>query len=53
MKIAYNLIGDGFQKGGALIVDKNGKQLYQYVQDDLADHISNEEILTALEIQIQ
>lgn len=40
--------GDGFQNGGTLIVDKNGKQLYEYRQEDAAEHISEEEILKAL-----
>ena len=45
--------GDGFQNGGALIVDKNGKQLYEYIQEDAADHISAEEIFKALNIKPQ
>jgi hypothetical protein len=45
--------GDGFQNGGALIVDKNGKQLYEYRQEDAAEHISEEEILKALDIKIK
>ena len=40
--------GDGFQNGGTLIVDKNGKQLYEDRQEDAAEHISEEEILKAL-----
>ena len=43
--------GDGFQNGGALIVGKNGKQLYEYIQEDAADHISAEEIFKALNIK--
>ena len=42
--------GDGFQNGGALIVNKGGQTLYEYRQEDAADHISKEEILKALNI---
>jgi len=51
MGITSDLKGDGFQNGGALIVDKNGKVLYEYRQEDAADHISKEEILKALNIK--
>ena len=50
MNINGDLKGDGFQNGGALIVDKGGKQLYEYIQDDAADHISAEEIYKAFKI---
>ena len=39
--------GDGFQNGGALIVDKNGKKLYEYRQEDASEQISADEILKA------
>ena len=51
MGISGDLKGDGYQNGGALIVDKNGKQLYEYRQEDAAEHISVEEIVKALNIQ--
>jgi prostamide/prostaglandin F2alpha synthase len=53
MGISGDLKGDGFQNGGALIVDKNGKQLFEYVQEDASEHISVEEILKALNIKQQ
>ena len=43
--------GDAFQNGGTLIVDKKGKQLYEYIQEDASEHISAEEIFTALNIK--
>jgi len=52
--IPSNLDGDGFQKGGALIVEKGGaKQLYFWQQPGLQDHASNADILKALGITIQ
>lgn len=51
MGIKGDLKGDGFQNGGTLIVDKNGKQLYEYRQEDASEHISAEEILKALKIE--
>ena len=42
--------GDGFQNGGALVVDAKGKLLYEYRQEDAAEHISADEILKALKI---
>ena len=50
MGITGDMKGDGFQNGGTLIVDKNGKQLYEYRQEDAAEHISAEEILKALNL---
>jgi len=50
MNLGGNLKGDGFQLGGALIVDVGGKTLYSYVQEDAADHIENEKVLQVLGI---
>ena len=50
MGLSGDMKGDGFQNGGALIVDKNGKQLYEYIQEDASEHISADEILKALNI---
>ena len=39
-------VGDGFQNGGALIVEKGGTAtLLTYVQQGAPDHVSNEEVL--------
>jgi hypothetical protein len=46
--VGSDLNGDGFQNGGALIVDKGGKQLYEYRQEDASQQISSEEIFKAL-----
>lgn len=44
-------VGDGFQNGGALVVEAGGKNtLFTYVQKDAPDHASNEEILKSLGI---
>jgi prostamide/prostaglandin F2alpha synthase len=51
MALGGDLKGDGYQNGGALVVDKNGKQLYEYIQKDASEHISAEEIFTALNIK--
>jgi hypothetical protein len=40
--------GDAFQNGGALIIDKGGKTLFEYRQEDAAEMISGEQILKAL-----
>lgn len=44
--------GDGFQNGGALVVEVGGtKTLLTYVQQDAPDHVSNAEVLKALGIE--
>jgi len=44
--------GDGYQKGGCLVVGAGGTPtMFTYVQQDAADHASNEDILEALGIQ--
>ena len=51
MGIESNMLdGDGYQNGGALVVGRGGKQLYEYRQEDAAEHISVEEIVKALKI---
>jgi len=40
--------GDGFQLGGAIVVDVGGKTLYTYAQEDAADHVENGKVLQAL-----
>ena len=37
--------GDGFQNGGLLVVEKGGKVLYTFIQENPADHANNEDIL--------
>ena len=43
--------GDGFQNGGAMVVGKGGKLLYEYRQEDASEQISADEILTALNLK--
>ena len=43
--------GDGFQSGGTLVVDKNGKIVLEFRQDNVSDMISSEQILKALELK--
>ena len=45
LNVGGNLLGDGFQNGGVLVVDKGGKTLHLYVQDGPADHEENTNIL--------
>jgi len=49
--ITGNMSGDGFQNGGLLIV-KEGKIIYSFIQENPADHASNEDILKALNIEV-
>lgn len=48
--IKGDLNGDGFQNGGALVVDKNGKLLLEYRQEDAAEMVTDVDILKALKI---
>lgn len=50
MNIKGDMKGDGFQNGGALIVDKGGKQIFEYIQEDASIQITEEQILNALKI---
>ena len=36
--------------GGALVIDKGGKLLLEYKQEDAADHVNPEDVLKALKI---
>jgi prostamide/prostaglandin F2alpha synthase len=47
-KVTGDIKGDGFQQGGALVVDKGGKSLFEFVQLEASDHISHEDILKSL-----
>jgi len=49
--ITGNMSGDGFQNGGLLIV-KEGKIIYSFIQENPADHASNEDILKALNLKV-
>lgn len=42
--------GNGLQNGGALVVNKSGNVLYEYRQEDAADHIPASEILKAFNL---
>lgn len=48
--IANNLKGDGFQNGGLLVVAAGGRVLYEYRQENPADHAPNSDILQALNL---
>jgi len=46
LNLGGNLSGDGFQNGGAIIVEKGGaKTLLTYVQKEAPDHVENEDVL--------
>lgn len=50
--IASNMHGDGFQNGGLIVVEAKGeKLLYEFKQDNPADHAPNSAILQALGIE--
>lgn len=49
--ITGNIKGDGFQNGGTIIVDKDGKVLFEYKQVEPSDHVDPNEILKALGIK--
>jgi prostamide/prostaglandin F2alpha synthase len=51
MGIKGDMKGDGFQNGGALVIDKGGKALFEYRQEDAAEQISAEQILKALKLE--
>jgi len=48
--VGGNMSGDGLQNGGLLIV-KEGKIIYSFIQENPADHASKEDILKALNIK--
>ncbi len=48
-----NMRGDGYQNGGVLIVGAGGDPtLLQWKQEAAPDHVANEEVLKALDIQL-
>jgi len=51
MGVGGDLKGDGFQNGGLIVVERGGKVLYSFVQQNVADHASNEDILKALNMK--
>jgi prostamide/prostaglandin F2alpha synthase len=51
MGVKGDMKGDAFQNGGALIVDKGGKSLFEYRQEDAAEQITAEQILKSLGLE--
>lgn len=51
MGISGDMKGDGFQNGGALIIDKGGKQLFEFIQEDASIQITEEQILKTLKLE--
>jgi len=49
--ISGDMKGDGFQNGGTIIVQTDGKVLLNYVQENPADHVALEDVLKALNIE--
>lgn len=49
-KVGGNMQGDGWQNGGTLIVDKEGKALLTYKQENPSEHVDLNEVLKALGI---
>ncbi len=47
-----NMAGDGYQNGGAIVVEKGGEQtLLHYKQKEAADHVSNSEVLKVSDLK--
>lgn len=51
MNLGGNMSGDGYQNGGTLVVDKGGKLLLFYKQEDASEHVAIEDVLKALNIE--
>ena len=47
-EVGGDMRGDGFQNGGLLVVEKGGKVLYSFIQENPADHAQNEDILQVI-----
>jgi len=48
--VGGDMRGDGYQNGGLLVVEKGGKVLYSFIQENPADHAQNEDVLKALNL---
>lgn len=48
--VSGDMKGDGFQNGGLLVVDVGGKVLYSFIQEHVAEHANNEDIIKALNL---
>ncbi|RUS85460.1 hypothetical protein EGW08_006793 [Elysia chlorotica] len=46
--IGGNFAGDGWQNGGALVVDKGGKALLKFKQESPGEHVDPNDVLKAL-----
>ena len=52
MNLGGNMWGDGYQKGGCLVVGKGGTPtIFAFKQEEASEHPANEDILKALKIQ--
>ncbi|XP_067945952.1 prostamide/prostaglandin F synthase-like [Watersipora subatra] len=49
-KLGGDLKGDGYQNGGTIVVEKGGKLLLSYVQENVAGHVELTDVLKALNI---
>lgn len=49
-QVGGNMAGDGLQNGGTLVIEKGGKVLLDYKQDNPADHVAPDDVLKALNI---
>lgn len=45
------MAGDGYQQGGTIVVDKGGKLLFEFVQENFAEHAEPNSILKSLGIE--
>ena len=51
MGVKGDMKGDAFQNGGTIIVEKGGKLIFEHRQEDAAEHISVEQILSSLGLE--
>lgn len=49
-KVGGDMKGDGMQTGGTMVIEKGGKTLLTFKQDNPADHVDPAEVLKALGI---
>jgi prostamide/prostaglandin F2alpha synthase len=49
--IEGDLKGDGFQNGGALAVNRNGRQLLKYKQKDPSEYVKPSDVFKAFGIE--
>ena len=52
-ELGGDMKGDGYQNGGTFVMDKGGKVLLKYIQENPADHVEPSDVLKALNISAE